>query len=74
MPQLVAEDGEDLVVRHLVEEGVEEHDAFVLSEAEHEGVAVAAALGAIDDKELRQRVLDPATSEASRERRWNRRS
>ena len=37
--ELVAEDGEELVLGHLGHEGVEEDNTLVLAEAEHEGVA-----------------------------------
>ena len=52
--QLVRQHRHDLLLRALLDQGVEQHDALVLEEAVHVGVAVVAALAAVDDVQLAQ--------------------
>ncbi len=53
----MCEDGHDLVLAALFDEGVVEDDALVLEEAVHVGVAVRAARGPVHHKQLGEREL-----------------
>ena len=56
--ELVPDDGDDLVLRQVLEQRVEEHDPLVLPEAEEVRVRVRRALGAVHLEDLHEREVD----------------
>mmetsp|Transcript_16445 Transcript_16445/g.62464 ORF Transcript_16445/g.62464 Transcript_16445/m.62464 type:complete len:577 (+) Transcript_16445:549-2279(+) len=58
MPKLVAENRDQLRVRHLSQQGVEKDDSLVLKKPEEERVGVGGSLRSIHDKDLRHGKLD----------------
>mmetsp|Transcript_4293 Transcript_4293/g.8943 ORF Transcript_4293/g.8943 Transcript_4293/m.8943 type:complete len:211 (-) Transcript_4293:897-1529(-) len=57
VPKFVSEDGEDLPLFDLGEEGVVEHNTFVPAKAVHVGVGVGATFGTVHYKEFLEGVV-----------------
>ena len=55
---LVAQNAQDLLLFHLLDQRVEEHDALIAPETEKEGVRMARTLRAVHHEQLAQREPD----------------